>query len=224
MPYRPRLADSTLREALAASGAVLIEGPRACGKTETARQQAASEVLLDVDDNARATLAVDPSLLLEGPVPRLVDEWQIGPALWNRIRRLVDDRRAPGQFIMTGSAVPSGDVTRHTGSGRITRLRMRPMLLGWLCVGGRPALVGRSPAQAQRVLRSYLADIAEVDLPRLDDIARDPSRVSRLLRSLARSTSTTSPSRRSPQKPQGRTARSIRARSETIWPAWTGSW
>ncbi len=224
MQYRPRIADALLRDALAASGAVLIEGPRACGKTETARRLAASEVLLDIDDNARAALAIDPSLLLEGPVPRLIDEWQIGPGLWNRVRRLVDDRRETGQFILTGSAVPPADVTRHTGSGRISRLRMRPMtsqesgrstgavslaalldggraragdngvtvptLLGWLCTGGWPALVDRSPAQARRVLRGYLADIAEVDLPRIDGSTRDPGRVARLLRSLARNTST----------------------------------
>jgi uncharacterized protein len=107
----------------------VIEGPKACGKTATARQIAASEVLLDVDANARQAIAVDPALVLDGPTPRLIDEWQTEPAIWNHVRRAVDDRSAPGQFILTGSAVPPDDVTRHTGAGRITRLRMRPMSL-----------------------------------------------------------------------------------------------
>jgi predicted AAA+ superfamily ATPase len=108
---------------------VVIEGPRACGKTATARQIAASEVLLDVDANARQAMEVDPALVLDGPVPRLIDEWQIEPAIWNHVRRAVDDRSDPGQFVLTGSAVPADDVTRHTGAGRIARLRMRPMSL-----------------------------------------------------------------------------------------------
>jgi uncharacterized protein len=114
---------------LSAVGAVVIEGPKACGKTATARQVAASEVLFDVDANARQAIAVDPSLVLEGPTPRLLDEWQLEPAIWNHIRRAIDDRSEPGQFILTGSAVPVDDLTRHTGAGRITRLRMRPMSL-----------------------------------------------------------------------------------------------
>jgi len=107
----------------------VIEGPRACGKTATARQIAASEVLLDIDTNARQAIAVDPALVLDGPAPRLIDEWQIEPTIWNHVRRAVDDRPDPGQFILTGSAVPSDDITRHTGAGRIARLRMRPMSL-----------------------------------------------------------------------------------------------
>jgi predicted AAA+ superfamily ATPase len=107
----------------------VIEGPRACGKTATARQVAASEVLLDVDVNARQAISVDPELVLGGPTPRLIDEWQIEPTIWNHVRRAVDDRSDPGQFVLTGSAVPADDVTRHTGAGRIARLRMRPMSL-----------------------------------------------------------------------------------------------
>jgi uncharacterized protein len=114
---------------LDAVGAVVIEGPKACGKTATARQVAASEVLLDIDANARRAIAVDPSLVLDGPIPRLLDEWQIEPAIWNHVRRAIDERSQPGQFILTGSAVPADDITRHTGAGRITRLRMRPMSL-----------------------------------------------------------------------------------------------
>lgn len=127
--YQPRVVDAELRDRLRATGAVIIEGPKACGKTETARQIAASEVLLDVDADARAAVAVVPQVVLEGPTPRLIDEWQIEPAIWNHVRRAVDDRRQVGQFVLTGSAVPADDVSRHTGAGRITRLRMRPMSL-----------------------------------------------------------------------------------------------
>lgn len=129
MAYQPRVADRELTEKLASTGAVVIEGPKACGKTATALQIAASEVLLDIDENARQAVAVDPSLVLDGAVPRLIDEWQIEPAIWNHIRRAVDDRGLPGQFILTGSAVPADDITRHTGAGRLTRLRLRPMTL-----------------------------------------------------------------------------------------------
>jgi len=127
--YRPRVVDSELRDLLSSVGAVVVEGPKACGKTETARQVAGSEVRLDVDTNARRAVSIDPSLVLEGASPRLLDEWQLAPALWNHVRRAVDDRRAPGQFILTGSAIPTDDVTRHTGAGRLARLRMRPMSL-----------------------------------------------------------------------------------------------
>lgn len=129
MAYQPRVIDQELRLKLAAIGAVVLEGPKACGKTATARQHAASEVLLDVDRSARTAVSVAPELVLEGPVPRLIDEWQVEPEIWNQVRRAVDDRGKPGQFILTGSAVPPDDVTRHTGAGRFTRLRMRPMSL-----------------------------------------------------------------------------------------------
>ena len=129
MTYRARIADHQLARRLDANGAVVIEGVKACGKTATARQVAASEVLLDSDENARRALAVDPALVLEGAVPRLLDEWQIEPAIWNHVRRAVDDRGTPGQFILTGSAVPADDIVRHTGAGRLTRLRLRPMSL-----------------------------------------------------------------------------------------------
>ena len=85
--------------------------------------------MLDVDENARRAISVDPSLVLAGPNPRLIDEWQIEPQIWNHVRRAVDDRANAGQFILTGSATPADDITRHTGAGRITRLRMRPMSL-----------------------------------------------------------------------------------------------
>ncbi len=110
-------------------GGVAVEGPKACGKTATARRIAASEVLLDTDVRAHQAAAREPALVLDGATPRLIDEWQLEPAIWNHVRRAIDDRRAPGQFILTGSAVPPDDITRHTGAGRITRLRMRPMTM-----------------------------------------------------------------------------------------------
>jgi hypothetical protein len=121
--------DRQLVGLLDAMGAVVIEGPKACGKTMTALQLARSVVRLDVDSNARQAAAIDPSLILEGDTPRLIDEWQIEPGIWNHVRRMVDDRQENGQFLLTGSAMPSDDVTRHTGAGRFARLRMRPMSL-----------------------------------------------------------------------------------------------
>lgn len=130
MEYRQRVADDQLRGRLASAGAVLLEGPKACGKTWTARRVAASETLLDVDRNALVALEVAPGLVLDGAVPRLIDEWQLGgTALWNHVRRAVDDRQAPGQFILTGSSTPRDDVARHSGAGRFARIGMRPMSL-----------------------------------------------------------------------------------------------
>lgn len=129
MSYLSRVVDAEVTQSLASAGAVLIEGPKACGKTETARRAARSEVLLDVDRRARQAAAIDPALILDGDTPRLIDEWQLEPAIWDYVRRAVDDRRSMGQFVLTGSAVPPDDATRHIGAMRIIRLRMRPMAL-----------------------------------------------------------------------------------------------
>lgn len=129
MAYVKRILDKELADDLAAMGAAVIEGPKACGKTVTAQHAAASEVRLDVDPEARQTAALEPAFILDGPTPRLIDEWQLEPAIWNHVRRAIDDRGKPGQFILTGSAVPADDITRHSGAGRLTRLRMRPMSL-----------------------------------------------------------------------------------------------
>ncbi len=128
--YLTRFADAELTDRLRATGAVLIEGPRGCGKTQTALQAARSAVRLDRDPAARAAGALDPSLLLAGEHPRLIDEWQLVPDVWNEVRGDVDDHPGEaGRFILAGSAVPADDATRHTGSLRFTRLRMRPMSL-----------------------------------------------------------------------------------------------
>ncbi len=127
--YIPRIADDILAARLRAVATVVIEGARGVGKTETARKQARSEVRFDVDENARALAALDPAAILEGPEPRLLDEWQHAPAIWNHMRRASDEGRRPGRFILTGSAVPADDATRHTGAGRVSRIRLRPMTL-----------------------------------------------------------------------------------------------
>lgn len=127
--YRPRIIDGEIQEALSSLGGVLVEGPRASGKTATAMHHGLSFVRLDTDASARALASVDPFLVLGGDVPRVIDEWQLEPRIWNAVRQEIDDRREPGQFILTGSAVPADNVTRHTGAGRILRLKMRPMSL-----------------------------------------------------------------------------------------------
>nr|WP_300147796.1 DUF4143 domain-containing protein [Propionicimonas sp.] len=124
--YRPRVIDEALRRALAAAGAVVIEGARASGKTMTAMHAAGSYAFID-DSEARRLLEIAPRSLLEGTAPRLLDEWQLAPELWNLVRRAVDASVEPGRFILTGSAVPVDDITRHTGAGRFLRLRQRTM-------------------------------------------------------------------------------------------------
>ena len=224
MTYLPRIVDAELTDLLEAAGAVLVEGPRATGKTATAARAAASEVLLDVDDNARRMIGADPSAVLIGDTPRLIDEWQLEPVLWNHVRREIDRRAAPGQFILTGSAVPADDVARHTGAGRFVRLRMRPLSLyesgrssseislrGLLdgaeqragrsatsiaevaelvCAGGWPGHVGKVLPGILRVNRGYLDDIRRTDVSRASGKTRDPVKVGRLLRSLARNVAT----------------------------------
>jgi uncharacterized protein len=222
--YQARVVDEELRQRLRTSGAVLIEGPKACGKTETARQRAKSEVLLDVDEGARAAAGVDPSLVLAGDTPRLIDEWQVEPRIWNHIRRTIDQRKEPGQFILAGSAVPADDATRHSGAGRISRLRMRPMslfesglsdgsislrdlleggratsgdrgvaladLTEAIARGGWPALQELPVEAAMSSVADYLEEVCRTDINQVDGVRRDPTRVRRLLRSLARNVAT----------------------------------
>ena len=224
MEYLPRIADAELAELLGATGATLVEGPKASGKTATAMEAARSAVMLDVDDNARRLIGADPEALLIGDAPRLIDEWQLEPAIWNHVRRAVDRRASPGQFILTGSAVPADDITRHTGAGRFARLRMRPMSLfetghstgeislnrlldgreqrsersdlpilsvaRLVCAGGWPANTGRTLPQTLRANRAYLDEIRRTDVSAVSGGTRDPVKVGRLLRSLARNIAT----------------------------------
>lgn len=130
--YLSRIADKVLDTALQTSGAVLIEGPKWCGKTRTAKEQSASALFMQDPDYTQSYLAAadtKPSLLLKGETPRLIDEWQMAPVLWDAVRFAVDERGETGQFILTGSAVPKDNAVQHTGTGRISRLLMRPMSL-----------------------------------------------------------------------------------------------
>jgi len=130
--YISRICDSELQEALAAMGAVLIEGAKWCGKTSTAANVAKSTLFMQDPDNARSYQQMadtKPSLLLKGENPRLIDEWQMAPVLWDAVRYEVDKRGQSGQFILTGSAVPADNITAHTGTGRFARILMRPMSL-----------------------------------------------------------------------------------------------
>jgi predicted AAA+ superfamily ATPase len=128
--YRPRVADSELVDRMRSAGAVLVEGPKACGKTATAQRVAATVFRMDTDDGARALVDTAPEVLLSAQPPVLFDEWQVAPNLWNLIRHEVDDLGGtPGRFILTGSSTPADDAIRHTGAGRYSMLRMRPMSL-----------------------------------------------------------------------------------------------
>jgi hypothetical protein len=127
--YLPRIVDAEMRSALATMPAVVVEGPRACGKTWTGRRFARSAVFLDERVNDALSVGMDPASILDGEAPRLLDEWQLAPGIWNPVRRACDERGIKGQFILTGSANPPDDITRHSGAGRIIRVRMRPMSL-----------------------------------------------------------------------------------------------
>ncbi|NLG10060.1 MAG: ATP-binding protein [Coriobacteriaceae bacterium] len=131
--YLPRIYDKVLARKLEAKGAVLIEGPKWCGKTTTALQQAKSVLYMqDPETRSQNLMMADihPTELLRGDTPRLIDEWQIAPKLWDAVRFEVDRRDEFEQFILTGSSVPvSLDEKSHTGTGRISRMRMRPMSL-----------------------------------------------------------------------------------------------
>jgi uncharacterized protein len=226
--YWPRVIDLVLDQRMASSAAVLIEGPKACGKTETASQRAASMVRLDVDEDARQAAQIDPGLLLEGGRPRLIDEWQLYPRVWDHVRRDADASGEAGQFLLTGSSSPVDDARRHSGAGRIATVRMRPMTLhevgassdevslADLFAGRDPAatsgrrdlrevlellVTGGWPQQLRsadpRFVVDYLDQIVHVDINAAADVAgrqvarrRDPKKVLRCIRSLARNVAT----------------------------------
>ena len=161
--YRPRVVDGEMQRGLRAAGCVVIEGPRACGKTWTGLRFAASAVRLDTDIDVRTLGAIEPAALLGGARPRLLDEWQMVPMVWNHVRHACDATSRRGLFILAGSAQPADDVTRHTGAGRVRRIRMRPMTLyesgdssGEVSLAG---LLDREPASAARPAGG-LADVA----------------------------------------------------------------
>jgi predicted AAA+ superfamily ATPase len=225
--YLKRILDKELDLALKSSGAVLIEGAKWCGKTWTAEEHAASALYLHDIKNREyylKTLEVDPSVLLEGKTPRLIDEWQTAPVLWDGVRFTVDQRGGAGHFILTGSAASSDVATMHTGTGRIARLLMRPMSLFEslesngsvslgslfngddirgisplevediafaLARGGWPASIGMERQFALRLAYDYVNGTIYSDISRVDGVSKDPLRVEKLMRSLARNASTT---------------------------------
>ena len=127
--YSARIVDAEVESGLGAAGWIVLDGPRACGKTWTGLCFARSVVRLDIDLDQQAIAAVEPSAVLSGASPRLLDEWQMVPALWNHVRHACDATSQRGLFILAGSAQPADDITRHTGAGRVRRIRMRPMSL-----------------------------------------------------------------------------------------------
>ena len=131
--YKKRIADEVIKKKLKGKGAVLVEGAKWCGKTTTSEELSGSVLYMSKPDNMKQNLTlaeINPSLLLEGKTPRLIDEWQIAPKLWDAVRYEVDHRNEEGQFILTGSAVPASlDEVQHTGTGRFAWVRMRPMSL-----------------------------------------------------------------------------------------------
>ena len=132
MEYLERAADGMLKDRLDAFGAVLIQGPKWCGKTTTATRQAASVIKMQDPDNSAeylATAATKPSMLLKGATPRLIDEWQDAPVLWDAVRNEVDNRSGVGLYILTGSNTVRKDHIKHSGTGRIARMDMFPMSL-----------------------------------------------------------------------------------------------
>ena len=136
MSYLNRVSDERLKERLDAFGAVLIEGPKWCGKTTTAEQICKSVIRLhdtDMQENYLLTASTKPSLLLLGDTPRLIDEWQDFPVLWDAVRTMVDKRQQPGQFVLTGSNTVDKSKVKHTGNGRISRMKMLPMSLWESC-------------------------------------------------------------------------------------------
>ncbi len=222
--YKKRIADSILQRKLEGKGAVLIEGPKWCGKTTTAEQFAKSFLYMNDPKNKNQNITmseIDPQRLLKGAVPRLIDEWQIAPKLWDVVRYEVDHRGELGQFILTGSAVPpdTKEIT-HSGTGRFSWLTMRPMSLyesgestgevsltdlffspssvsGFtrmdldrlaftVCRGGWPQAIGLRDEIALDQAIDYYDGVIHSDINRADNIQKNPERVKRLMRSLAR--------------------------------------
>ena len=158
--YLDRVVDNEVAEALASSPAVLIEGPRGCGKTWTGRRFACSEVVLDGSEAMLLAAEVDPGSILEGPEPRLLDEWQLVRGIWNPMHHVCDRRGGFGRCLAADA--------------------------GLICRGGWPRMIETAPAVAQARLRGYLDGIARTDISRVAGVRRNPQMARRLLASLAR--------------------------------------
>ena len=222
--YRPRLIDNIIDSYLEAFGAVCVEGPKWCGKTWTSSYHCKSEIMLGNPDGNfqnRQLAQMSPSLVLEGETPRLIDEWQEVPQLWDAVRYKVDQSGNKGQFILTGSATPNHKGILHSGAGRIAKLRMRPMslfesgnssgdislkgriepkisgevdlrkLIDFIIRGGWPANQETTLKQAAYLPIQYIRAVLDDDVYRIDNVKRDKHKMELLLRSLARNEATT---------------------------------
>ena len=226
--YNKRIADDILKRKLEGIGAVLIEGPKWCGKTTTAEQIAASVLYMDEPDKKEQNIRmadISPQTLLAGDTPRLIDEWQVAPKLWDAVRFEVDHRDDLGQFILTGSAVPveTKEIT-HSGTGRFSWLTMRTMslyesgdstgdvgigdlfaspdqingrssldidrLAFLVCRGGWPAAIKLKGDIALERASDYYYGVVNSDINRADGVQKNPERVMKLMRSLARNQGT----------------------------------
>ncbi|MCL2152133.1 MAG: DUF4143 domain-containing protein [Oscillospiraceae bacterium] len=164
MEYYKRFTDKALDARLQSAGAVLIEGAKGCGKTETAMQIASSVVRFDADAQIKIMMDIDPGNVLKGAVPRLLDEWQEYPQIWNYVRREVDTRKQKGQFILTGSATPDDEAKRHSGAGRFSVIKMRTMSLyekGWSSGEVSLAALMRGEAPTSEPVKFELGELAE---------------------------------------------------------------
>lgn len=164
--YLPRVVDNDLAEKIASSGGVILEGPKACGKTATAMQQAHTTYFVDTDSSFKNRFSLDPKLALQGETPVLLDEWQTEPELWNQVRREIDMRQLPGQFILSGSAMPADQIKGHSGLGRYARVRIRPMTaVEWRAFPG-----GISFADLARGERLPATPVPPISVPDLLDM------------------------------------------------------
>ena len=218
--YKPRIADSVLARKLAGKGAVLIEGPKWCGKTTTAEQQAKSVIYMDDPKKVKENLLkadLAPQELLEGEHPRLLDEWQIAPQLWDTIRFDVDHRPGNGHYILTGSSVPveeeeedeekqeENKKMRHSGTGRYGWVKMRPMALyesgesnGAISLkelfNAPEKIYAKSSLSREDLAFVLCRGVAKKDMNRVvDKVRRNPERVRQLMRSYARNVASQAP-------------------------------
>jgi predicted AAA+ superfamily ATPase len=224
MEYYNRLVDRRIELQLQAVGAVLLRGVKGSGKTETGRHHSKSEITIDDSPGIINAMQSEPGILLQGETPRLIDEWQEQPKLWNTIRHEIDDRKDKGQFILTGSSNPVETANLHSGVGRFGVERMRTMSRyerGWstgevslkevldgkavksadhkadlhllaerMAIGGWPAHIGMIEETALMSMQNYFELLCEVDLSRVSNTRRDPHKVRRVMRSLARNIAT----------------------------------
>ena len=228
--YLPRILDEDLKKYLRMIGAILIVGSKWSGKTTTAERYAKSVLKLQDKDNFKTNMMwadIEPSRLLKGEKPRLIDEWQVAPVLWDSVRTSVDESEGYGLYILTGSTVVDETEIMHSGTGRVHRLLMRPMslyesgesngeisimeifdnpninindcesnltideLIFAACRGGWPDSLNQKTREGKLfVAYSYLENICNTDVSKVDGIKKDSDRVRLLLRSLARNNST----------------------------------